>query len=146
MKVALYARMATQRQGDDGAASQIEVLRAYANEQGFEVTETYVGCDPNHSGATLDRPGLNRLRCGAEAKAFDAVLILTPDRLSRNCRDWIHIIEQFERWAVRRGLPSGSYSTLPTLVGSAILRCQVKVKNGWFCGADQALRLTRISI
>jgi DNA invertase Pin-like site-specific DNA recombinase len=31
MKVALYARVATQRQGDEGAAFQIEALRAHAS-------------------------------------------------------------------------------------------------------------------
>jgi len=62
MKVTLYARVATQRPGDNRAILQIEGLRAHASKQGFEVMETYVCYDPGYSGASLDRPGLNRLR------------------------------------------------------------------------------------
>ena len=100
MKVALYARVAAQRQGDKGATLQIEALRAHASKQGFDVAETYVCCDAGYSGASLDRPGLNRLRYGVETKAFDAVVIMSPDRLSRNCGDLIRTIEEVERCAV----------------------------------------------
>jgi site-specific DNA recombinase len=99
MKVALYARVATQRQGDKEATLQIEALRAHASKQGFEVVETYVCCDVGYSGASLDRPGLNRIRNGVLAKAFDAVLILSPDRLSRKCADLIHLLKEFESCA-----------------------------------------------
>ena len=57
-------------------------------------------CDAGYSGASLDRPGLIRLRHGVQAKAFDAVLILSPDRLSRNSADFIRILEEFERSAM----------------------------------------------
>ena len=43
--------------------------------------------------------GLNRLRDGVRANAFDAVLILSPDRLSRKSADLIHLLEEFERFA-----------------------------------------------
>lgn len=100
MKVALYARVAAQRQGDKGATLQIEALRAHASKQGVEVVETYVCCDAGYSGASLDRPGLNRLRYGVETKAFDAVLTMAPDRLSRDWGGLIRTIEEFERCAV----------------------------------------------
>ncbi len=100
MKVALYARVAAQRQGDEGATLQIEALRAHASRQGFKVIETYVCCDAGYSGASLDRPGLNRLRHGAQTKAFDTVLIMSPDRLSRDSGDLLRTIEEFERCAV----------------------------------------------
>ena len=100
MKVALYARFATQRQGGNEATLQIEALRAYATNRGFDVVETYVCCDAGYSGVSLDRPGLNRLWHGVETKAFDAVVILSPDRLSRDCGDLIRTIEEFERCAV----------------------------------------------
>ena len=62
--------------------------------------ETYVCCDAGHSGTSLDRPGLNRLLYGVHAKAFDAVVIMSPDRLSRNGGDLIRMVEEFERCAV----------------------------------------------
>ena len=100
MKVALYARVATQRQDEQGGiALQIEALHTYASNQRHEVAEDYVCCDAGYSAARLDRPGLNRLRDGVQANAFDAVLILSPDRLSRKCVDLVRMLEEFERFA-----------------------------------------------
>ena len=96
MKVALYARVATEGPGDTRAALQIETLRAHASRQGFDVVETYVCCDAGHSGTSLDRPGLSRLLYGVQTQAFDAVVIMSPDRLSRNGGDLIRMIQEFE--------------------------------------------------
>ena len=100
MKVALYARVANEGPGDTRAALQIESLRAHASKHGFDIVEPYVCCDAGHSGASLDRPGLNRLRYGLQARPFDAVMIISPDRLSRNAGDLIRMVEEFERCAV----------------------------------------------
>ncbi|MCH7688244.1 MAG: recombinase family protein [Planctomycetes bacterium] len=101
MKVALYARVATQDPDEQkGIVSQIEALRAHASKQRHEVAEDYVCCDAGYSGVSLDRPGLIQLRHGVQAKAFDAVLILSPDRLSRNCADLVRILEEFKRSAM----------------------------------------------
>ena len=101
MKVALYARVATQDPDEQkGIVFQIEALRAHATKQRHEVAEDYVCCDAGYSGVSLDRPGLIQLRHGVQAKAFDAVLILSPDRLSRNCADFVRILEEFERSAM----------------------------------------------
>ncbi len=97
MKVALYARVATQDSDEQkGIVSQIEALRAHASKQRHEVVEDYVCCDAGYSGVSLNRPGLVQLRRGVQAKAFDAVLILSPDRLSRSCADFIQIVVEFE--------------------------------------------------
>ncbi len=99
MKVALYARIATQCPEKKGPlASQIEALRSRAREQRYEIAEDYLCCDNGCSGTLLARPQLDRLRRGAQAGAFDAVLIRSPDRLSRNGDHLITIIEEFERW------------------------------------------------
>ena len=63
-----------------GIVFQIEALRAHASKQRHEVAEDYVCCDAGYSGVSLDRPGLIQLRHGVQAKAFDAVLILSPDQ------------------------------------------------------------------
>ena len=82
MRVALYARVSTDIQEARGTiASQLEVLRARAVHDEHEVVAEFL--DDGHSGARLDRPGLDRLRDEAEAGLFDAVLCLTPDRLAR---------------------------------------------------------------
>ncbi len=100
MKVALYARVSTQRQEKKGTiASQLEALHTYAQQQKYEVAEDYVCCDDGYSGTLLARPELDRLRDGAQAGAFDAILILSPDRLSRKYAYLILILEEFERFA-----------------------------------------------
>ncbi len=99
MKVALYARVSTQRQEKQGTiASQLEALRSHAIEHKYEVAENYVCSDNGYSGTLLARPELDRLRDGAQAGAFDAVLVLSPDRLSRKYAYLILILEEFERF------------------------------------------------
>jgi site-specific DNA recombinase len=102
MNVALYARVSTKNQQKHGTiASQIEALRSYAKTQGIEIAEDYVCQDEGYSGALLARPGLDRLRDGAQAGAFDALVVLSPDRLSRKYAYLILILEEFERYGVR---------------------------------------------
>ena len=101
MNVALYARVSTKNQEKHGTiASQLEALRAYAKRQGVEVAEDYVCRDEGYSGVLLARPGLDRLRDGAQAGAFDAIFVLSPDRLSRKYAYLILILEEFERFGV----------------------------------------------
>ena len=98
MKVALYARSATRHQTKTGPnASQVKALLRYAKEQGYRIAEEYVCKDEGYSGITLNRPELGRLRDGAQAGAFDAVLVLSADRLSRKYADLTLILEEFER-------------------------------------------------
>ena len=85
MKVALYARVSTERQQERGTiSSQLEALRAAARADGDEVIEEFV--DDGYSGARLDRPALDRLRDAAEAGALDGVICLCADRLAREDR------------------------------------------------------------
>jgi site-specific DNA recombinase len=102
MRAAVYARVSTERQEQQGTiASQLDALRRYARERGHEVVEAYVCVDDGYSGTRLDRPGLDRLRDGAEAGAFEAVLVLCPDRLARKYAYQVLILEELERFGVR---------------------------------------------
>src|SRR5215213_10493416 len=58
----LYARVSTDEQARTSysLAQQIEALRAYATREDYEVLEEVV--DPGQSGASLERPGMDRLR------------------------------------------------------------------------------------
>ena len=61
MKVALYARVSTERQAERGTiGSQLDVLRAHVTDAGDELVGEYV--DDGHSGARLDRPALDAMR------------------------------------------------------------------------------------
>jgi site-specific DNA recombinase len=61
--------------------SQLAVLRDRLAAEGDELVAEF--CDDGHSGARLDRPGLDALRDAAEAGLIETVWCLSPDRLAR---------------------------------------------------------------
>ncbi|MGH8328556.1 MAG: recombinase family protein, partial [Steroidobacteraceae bacterium] len=100
MRVALYARVSTERQQERRTVtSQLEALRAAADADGHEVIEEFI--DDGYSGARLDRPALDRLRDTAEAGVFDTVLCLCADRLARAYAYQVLILEELERFGVK---------------------------------------------
>ena len=102
MRVALYARVSTERQERQGTiASQLDALHRFAQEHHHEVVSAYVCVDDGYSGSRLDRPGLDRLRDGADAGAFEAVVVLCPDRLARKYAYQVLILEELERLDVQ---------------------------------------------
>ena len=85
MKIALYARVSTQRQQQSQTIEQqLERLQAHLAERGWEITPDHIFRDDGYSGAKLSRPGLERLREQAALGEFEVVFITAPDRLARN--------------------------------------------------------------
>jgi site-specific DNA recombinase len=86
MEVALYARVSTPRQQQHQTiAQQLSRLRdAVATHPAWHVADEHIYCDEGYSGATLKRPGLDRLRDRVAMAAVECVLITAPDRLARN--------------------------------------------------------------
>jgi DNA invertase Pin-like site-specific DNA recombinase len=58
----LYARVSTDEQARSGysLAQQLEALREYVAQEGLQVLEEVQ--DPGQSGASLERPGMDRVR------------------------------------------------------------------------------------
>src|ERR1700751_2979003 len=82
---AIYARGSSEQQKEENTiASQTAALIDFAREQGYSVPDDWVIEDEGFSGASLLRPGLERLRDLAAEGHIQAVLIHSPDRLSRN--------------------------------------------------------------
>ena len=79
----LYARVSTDEQARSGfsLAQQLEALRAYASREGYEVLEEV--SDPGQSGASLERPGMDRVRDLVVAGGISVVLAQDRDRFSR---------------------------------------------------------------
>jgi site-specific DNA recombinase len=99
MKAAIYARVSTERQAERGTiASQVDALRAHVAAAGDELAAEYR--DDGHSGARLDRPGLDTLRDAAEAGLFEVVWCLSPDRLARSYAYQVLIIDELARLGV----------------------------------------------
>lgn len=53
--------------------------------------------DPGFSGGNMDRPGLRKLVADARQGKFHVVVCYKYDRLSRNTRDFLHILDTFDR-------------------------------------------------
>jgi len=79
----LYARVSTNEQAKSGysLAQQLEALREYAACEGYEVLEEVK--DPGQSGASLERPGMERVRDLVAAGDVSVVLAQDRDRFAR---------------------------------------------------------------
>ena len=79
----LYARVSTDEQARSGysLAQQLEALRDYASREGYEVLKEV--SDPGQSGASLERPGMDRVRDLVAAGGVSVVLAQDRDRFAR---------------------------------------------------------------
>lgn len=79
----LYARVSTEEQARSGysLAQQFEALREYAEREGYEVLEEVA--DPGQSGASLERPGMDRVRDLVASGGVCVVLAQDRDRFAR---------------------------------------------------------------
>ena len=79
----LYARVSTDEQARSGysLAQQLEALRAYCEREGYEVLKEVR--DPGQSGASLERPGMDRVRNLVQAGDVSVVLAQDRDRFAR---------------------------------------------------------------
>jgi site-specific DNA recombinase len=79
----LYVRVSTDEQARSGysLAQQLEALRDYAAREGYEVLEEVQ--DPGQSGASLERPGMDRVRDLVAAGGVSVVLAQDRDRFAR---------------------------------------------------------------
>lgn len=112
-RVGLYCRVSTEEQAERfGLASQLTELRALAARRGDLVAAEFL--DEGYSGATLDRPGLQRLREAIGARAIDRVLVLDPDRLARALYLQLLLDQEFSKAGVAVEFASGSYEATPT--------------------------------
>ena len=102
MQVALYARVSTPHQQQEGTiASQVQALTQYMHQQEWSLLPEHTSLDEGLSGARLDRPGLDRLRDAAQRGECDAVVVLSPDRFARHyAHQWL-LIEECEKLHVQ---------------------------------------------
>src|SRR5687767_13180930 len=79
----LYARVSTDEQARSGysLSQQLDAFRAYCEREGYEVLEEV--SDPGQSGASLERPGMDRVRDLVAAGGVSVVLAQDRDRFAR---------------------------------------------------------------
>jgi site-specific DNA recombinase len=99
---AIYARVSSEQQKEDKTiASQTAALKVFARQEGYSVPPEWIFEDDGFSGATLVRPGLERVRDLAAEGHIQAVLVLSPDRLSRKYAYQVLLTEEWLKHGVQ---------------------------------------------
>src|SRR5919112_1771257 len=97
----LYARVSTDEQARSGysLAQQLEALREYAAREGYEILEEV--SDPGQSGASLERPGMDRVRDLVAAGGIFVVLAQDRDRFAREPAYHCLLKREFEEYGTK---------------------------------------------
>jgi site-specific DNA recombinase len=97
----LYARVSTEEQARSGfsLAQQIEALRDYAASEGYDVLEEVQ--DPGQSGASLERPGMDRVRDLVAGGGVSVVLAQDRDRFAREPAYHYLLRKEFEEYGCK---------------------------------------------
>ena len=90
--------------------------------QGWEWKEEHIFRDDGYSGASLRRPGLDRLRDQVRNAAFDRLVITEPSRLARKYVHQMLLMEEFERGGAR-----SSFWTSPS-VAIHMISCWSRIR------------------
>ena len=90
MRVALYARVSSERQDIDlSISAQLKALKEYSLRSRYTVVREYI--DEAESGRSIDRPGFKQMIVAARQKPspFEAILVWKLSRFARNREDSI---------------------------------------------------------
>src|SRR3990172_11104300 len=95
-RAAIYTRVSTEDQAKEGFSleAQQERLEAYCAARGWGVGGVYV--DEGHSGRTIERPAYTRMM--VDRDRWDLLLILKMDRIHRNSRNFMEMMERLLEW------------------------------------------------
>ena len=97
-RVALYARVSSQRQADDATIqSQVAALEHRLAADGFRLDAELRFLDDGASGSTLQRPALVRLRDLIHAGGVERLYMHSPDRLARKFVHQAVLLEEFAK-------------------------------------------------
>jgi site-specific DNA recombinase len=111
---AIYARVSSERQKEEKTIeSQTSALKEFAHAENYVVPESWVFEDEGYSGATLARPGLERLRDLVSEGQVEIVLVYSPDRLSRRYAYQVLLLEEFARQGVEVRFLKGNAGQTP---------------------------------
>jgi DNA invertase Pin-like site-specific DNA recombinase len=148
-KVAIYTRVSTEKQAEKySLAAQRRILREHAARKGWEVVGEYE--DPGISGETIEaRPAFRSLLEEAGAGAFDILLTIDTDRLSRSkdLRTWADILDTLREGGVKIATPTQILDPedeedvfLTHLFGILAAREKAKILRRMRRGMEQAVR------
>lgn len=96
VRVAIYTRVSTEDQAKEGFSleAQRERLQAYCLARDWPVAATYI--DDGHTGRNTKRPAYQRMM--AERDRWDALLVIKMDRIHRNARNFMEMMDSLKEW------------------------------------------------
>lgn len=96
-RAALYIRVSTEEQAEEGYSleAQQERLTAYCEAQGWDIAEVYA--DKGYSGRKISSRSEYK-RMIDEKDKWDTILVLKMDRIHRNSRNFIEMMDNLEKW------------------------------------------------
>ena len=95
-RVAIYTRVSTEDQAKEGFSldAQKERLTAYCEAQGWDIADFYL--DEGHTGRNTRRPAYQRML--ADKDRWDIMLVMKMDRIHRNSKNFMIMMESLEKW------------------------------------------------
>jgi site-specific DNA recombinase len=97
VRAAIYIRVSTEEQAEEGYSleAQQDRLVAYCEAQGWDIAGIYA--DRGHTGRKINTR-LEYKRMMAERDRWDNILVLKMDRIHRNSKNFMIMMEDLERW------------------------------------------------
>jgi site-specific DNA recombinase len=101
LAVAMYARVSSDQQAQaQTIASQVAALRERGAADDCVLLSACEFIDEGYSGATLIRPGLERLRELRANGGIERLYVHSPDRLARQYASQVLLIDEFQRMGI----------------------------------------------
>jgi DNA invertase Pin-like site-specific DNA recombinase len=95
-RAALYMRVSTV---DQHPENQLNELRHFAEQRGFQIAEEYT--DHGVSGTKARRPALDRMLNDAHRRRFDVVVVWACDRLARSTKHFLQVLDELNELGVQ---------------------------------------------
>lgn len=95
VRVAIYTRVSTEDQAKEGFSldAQLDKLRSYCKARDWVIAGEYI--DDGYSGRTTKRPAYQRMM--EEMEKWDAVLVIKMDRIHRNSKNFMLMMEHLKK-------------------------------------------------
>jgi DNA invertase Pin-like site-specific DNA recombinase len=103
LRAACYSRYSSEMQRETSLDDQIASVRRFVHTQGWTLTDDNIFTDSAISGASLDRPGMQRLlaRAMERPRPYDVLVVDDSSRVSRDLADALRVVQQLKFWGVR---------------------------------------------
>lgn len=110
---ALYVRVSTDKQAEEGYSLEAQQtrLQAYCVAQGWQVDTDHIYIDAGISGKSADREAFNAMLDNARAGVIGRIVAIKLDRIARNTKDFLHVVEELGEWGCDLVLIQESFDT-----------------------------------